>query len=165
MSYTKTNWVNGTTPANETNMNKIEDELETLDTTTTELDTEINTINDKIAGTVLYENETGTTGNIVLSNDISNYKRIKMYGYVVYSVSNVKSNFGKEYLINSGVTNYTLTETCYNGQAHTLIVCQLNIISGTNLTRGTCILLQIGETPRRTTDGVAYITKIVGFED
>lgn len=29
-SYTKTNWVNGTTPANATNMNKIEDALEQL---------------------------------------------------------------------------------------------------------------------------------------
>ena len=29
-SYTKTNWVNGTTPANATNMNKIEDALEEL---------------------------------------------------------------------------------------------------------------------------------------
>lgn len=32
MAYTKTNWVNGTTPANDTNMNKIENELESLDT-------------------------------------------------------------------------------------------------------------------------------------
>lgn len=31
MSYTKTEWVNGTTPVNEDNMNKIEDELEALD--------------------------------------------------------------------------------------------------------------------------------------
>lgn len=32
MSYTKTNWVNGTTPVNDTNMNKIENALENLDT-------------------------------------------------------------------------------------------------------------------------------------
>ena len=31
MAYTKTNWVNGTTPINETNLNKIEDELVTLE--------------------------------------------------------------------------------------------------------------------------------------
>lgn len=32
MAYTKTNWVNGTTPLNDTNMNKIENALENLDT-------------------------------------------------------------------------------------------------------------------------------------
>lgn len=32
MAYTKTNWVNGTTPLNDKNMNKIENELENLDT-------------------------------------------------------------------------------------------------------------------------------------
>lgn len=32
MAYTKTNWVNGTTPVNDTNMNKIENALENLDT-------------------------------------------------------------------------------------------------------------------------------------
>ena len=31
MAYTKTNWVNNTTPINATNLNKIEDELEILD--------------------------------------------------------------------------------------------------------------------------------------
>lgn len=38
MSYTKTNWQNGVTPINETNMNKIEDELYTLDGAVTTLD-------------------------------------------------------------------------------------------------------------------------------
>lgn len=32
MAYTKTNWVNGTTPLNDKNMNKIENALENLDT-------------------------------------------------------------------------------------------------------------------------------------
>lgn len=32
MSYVKTNWVNNTTPINADNLNKIENELETLDT-------------------------------------------------------------------------------------------------------------------------------------
>lgn len=31
MAYSKTNWVNGQTPINQSNLNKIEDELETLD--------------------------------------------------------------------------------------------------------------------------------------
>ena len=31
MAYTKTNWVNGTTPLNDKNMNKIENELSDLD--------------------------------------------------------------------------------------------------------------------------------------
>lgn len=31
MAYTKTNWVNGQTPINETNLNKIENELESLE--------------------------------------------------------------------------------------------------------------------------------------
>lgn len=34
MSYTKTNWVNGSTPVNESNLNKIENQLEKLSQTT-----------------------------------------------------------------------------------------------------------------------------------
>lgn len=37
MAYTKTNWVNGTTPINATNLNHIEDGIEAVDTTTTML--------------------------------------------------------------------------------------------------------------------------------
>lgn len=41
MAYTKTNWVNGITPLNDKNMNKIENALENLDTNMNKIENEL----------------------------------------------------------------------------------------------------------------------------
>lgn len=59
----KINFVNGSQPAiNDTNLNKLQTNVE-------------NAIN----GTVLYENEQGTQGDIQLSDSYNNYKKFDMY--------------------------------------------------------------------------------------
>ena len=81
MAYTKTNWVNGTTPLNDKNMNKIENALENLDTnmnkkanssdvyTKTEIDTKLNTKQEKLtAGTGIE-----ITGENIINNIQANY--------------------------------------------------------------------------------------------
>ena len=88
MAYTKTNWVNGTTPLNDKNMNKIENELENLDTNMnkkanssdvynkTEIDTKINSKQDKlIAGTGIEITDKNTINNI---NENYSTKEVKI---------------------------------------------------------------------------------------
>lgn len=59
----KINFVNGSQPAiNDTNLNKLQTNIE-------------NAIN----GTVLYENEQGTQGDIQLSDSYNNYKKFDIY--------------------------------------------------------------------------------------
>lgn len=148
MAYSKTNWVNGTTPANATNMNKIETELETLD--------------NGIIGTTLYNNSTGTTSSITLSSSIANFSFIKIYGYFKYSTNNETAYFCREYEAING-QNYEVTGSVYSGTTNTFITSQINTITDTTVSRGTAILLKIGDGVERT-NGLVYITKIVGFE-
>lgn len=60
MAYSKTTWVNGQTPINDTNLNKIENELEALDTG-------LNTLSTTIAG----KQDKLTAGdNITIENNV-----------------------------------------------------------------------------------------------
>ena len=49
MAYTKTTWVNGTTPVDATNMNKIENGISTLDTGKLDKTAVVNTTTEAIA--------------------------------------------------------------------------------------------------------------------
>lgn len=44
MAYTKTNWVNNTTPINDTNLNHIEDGIEDIDGRLTNIESDIEDI-------------------------------------------------------------------------------------------------------------------------
>lgn len=59
----------GQTPLSCANLKKMENNTEKA----------INELKKEKDGTTLYENETGTTGNIVLSEKLSNYKYIKVF--------------------------------------------------------------------------------------
>lgn len=75
------NFENGVTPINDTNLNKIQADLQA----------EI----DKLKGVVLYEDTTGTTDNITLNDEIENYNYFEIESYVGYSSANVYTNTGK----------------------------------------------------------------------
>lgn len=93
MAYNKTVWVNDSTPAiNATNLNNIENGIETndtsigniseLETTATNLTSAINEIisnYQKLVPTVLYNNSSGTYGSITLSDSVANYSTIEIY--------------------------------------------------------------------------------------
>ena len=115
MAYSKTTWVNGQTPINDTNLNKIENELEALDTgkqNTLTAGTNITIENDVISATggagsggeslpvgtevdyygsvaqipdgwevsddIVYNNSTGTNGNITFNESISGASEIEI---------------------------------------------------------------------------------------
>lgn len=112
MAYTKTNWVNGTTPLNDKNMNKIENELENLDTnmnkkansadvyTKTEIDTKLNKKQEKlIAGTNItisnntisakaatYSNATSSADGLMSKGDKSKLDNILNLVYPIGSI-------------------------------------------------------------------------------
>lgn len=83
MAYTKTEWINGETPVSAENMNKIEEELYYLHNMAKEeakneySESQTSTYScdylNNLAGTILYKNDEGTTGNLTLLDDISNY--------------------------------------------------------------------------------------------
>lgn len=62
----------GQTPLSSANLKKMEENTEKA---INEVDTELN---NKINGTVLYENETGTAENITFANNLNVYKRLKI---------------------------------------------------------------------------------------
>ena len=88
MAYSKTIWVNGETAAGATNMNKIENELEALDTGKQDNLTAGTNItidqNNVISATgideivVLYNDTTGTNGNITFSSSITSANNIEI---------------------------------------------------------------------------------------
>ena len=66
MSYSKTTWQNGVTPINQTNLNKIENELESLD------NNKLNKSGDTITGTLIMDNQPikfNQNGNIFWKED------------------------------------------------------------------------------------------------
>ena len=88
MAYSKTIWVNGETAAGATNMNKIENELEALDTgkqnnLTAGDNISINE-NDEISvtginiPTVVYNNSSGNNGDVTFTESISGAKEIEI---------------------------------------------------------------------------------------
>jgi hypothetical protein len=68
MSYTKTNWINGETPINATNLNNIENGIK------------VNANNiENLKGYILYENVEGSKETITLNETSSNFKYIEIY--------------------------------------------------------------------------------------
>lgn len=103
MAYSKTTWINGTTPINATNLNHIEDgiasveseipEVKTTQTSSSTATYSCNYVND-VTGTIIYNNPSGATNNFQLTDSVANYKRID----IVYATND--GNIG--------------TKTCYN---------------------------------------------------
>lgn len=92
MAYTKTNWVNNTTPINATNLNKIENELEALDKDINYSTTE-QVIGTWITGKPLYRKvvHLGTlvsNNTIIVSSGLDSSTRVnKIYGYAIHTSS------------------------------------------------------------------------------
>lgn len=68
----------GNTPMSPENLNKMQTDMEKI-----------------LKGTILYEDETGTTGAIILSSAIENFAEIEVKSYVVYNEVKVHTTTGK----------------------------------------------------------------------
>lgn len=109
MAYTKTNWKNGTTPINETNLNKIENELATLDTATTDSGWKTATLTDDFKA----------------YNDIaSNTPRYRKIGKIVYLTGVISPASDNNTLNTSNTTAVLTMPSGYRPKINQTIVCQ-----------------------------------------
>ncbi len=119
----------------------------------------------KINGTTLYENSTGTTENITLNKDKSNFSIIKICGY--FKREDVVSKFCRDFIIDE-MNNYEISGVVRNGSARTYIVSEILTINESSLIRDTQFELGIADdsiaSTIRTTGKFIYITKIIGYE-
>ena len=115
----------------------------------------------KITSTVLYENSTGETGDITLSETAANFKKLEVqYNYNgICSSNTIENPNGKKMSLSVGfsVTQYNVARYQY----------RVISISETNITTDTAGYLSCSETGISgvsSTENKIYITKVVGYK-
>lgn len=116
-------------------------------------------IDRKIVGTVLYENKTGTTGNITLSDSVANYDYIEIQGTRLgtgmfssgrlYNVNGKTISIGTTYTDANDIYVYSKTITL-NAKKINVVRANLGFF---NSTRSQFV-----------TDDGNYITRVVGYK-
>lgn len=145
------NFENGVTPINDTNLNKMQTDLQQADK---DLQANIN----KLKGTALYEDETGTTGNITLNDEIENYNYYEIESYVGYSSANVYTTTGK---LPVATKSRIHINNLFIGTTGVQIYCKRVSISGTVLS-----VISDRTYSSAVTDGsYTYITKVIGYKE
>lgn len=146
----KINFVNKGQPAiNDTNLNKMQDNIEKA-----------------AEGTVLYENTSGTTGDITLSNDsFTNYKRIKVFGYYNYNKGEIKTNVEVEFQPNVSIRP-SIYGFVVGGATQYLFVQEYNLSSNKlSKYRSGFSTIKTNGYEVDSVNHYIYITKIIGFKD
>lgn len=147
----KINWINGQaggTPLSAENLNLMQDNAEDA------IDEVIDTIN----GTTLYDNSTGTTGDVTLSQSIANMKRLRISGFHVYS--DIAYHFCQEFdVILDGKTS--LFAKSQDGASNSYACTEVLTLNSTSITRGSQYLIPLNGNTR--IDTTIYITKVTGY--
>ena len=137
----------GDTPLSAENLKKMEDNAQEA----------INKVDEKLIGTVLYENATGTIGNITLSDSAANYDYIDFYckrSTHVYTVRTYNPN-----------GNTVSLSTNYCDGTYMYLYTKVITISGNVLT---VVRSNLGyfnnDSTHATSDDSNFITKIVGYK-
>lgn len=138
----------GTTPMSAENLKQMETNTENA----------INVVNNKLIGTVLYSDSTGTLGNITLSDSVTNYDYIEIQGRrkgMVYSSGKLyNANGNTIVLTSSNATN-----------EHIYLYSKPIQINGNTITAATAKLMYLnGQTQAFATDNDNYITRVVGYK-
>ena len=147
----KINWINGQaggTPLSAENLNQMQDNIEEA----------INEVDEKMQGTVLYSNETGTIGNITLSYSVANYDYIEIQGRrtaFIYSSGKIYNANGKTIVLTS--SNAT--------DDHIYLYTKVIQINGDTITAVRAKLMYLNsQTQTFATDNDNYITRVVGYK-
>lgn len=115
---------------------------------------------DFLNGTILYQNATGTAGNITLSDNVSNYRYLEIFGYDSLFYSNVYTkydlsmgqNINISHLSTNGGQNRLQTAIYeISGTSMTLKNAYMNVIFGTSINS-------------QKTNNEFNITKIIGYK-
>lgn len=120
-------------------------------------------LNEKIEGTVLYEDAEGTLGNVTLSETVANFKYIEIY-YKRASSSLVINGFTKLENPNGKSTNLVIVHTSSDTNVH-LLSKQITI-SGTTITSNIekQTTLFSGGSFTVMDSGIVCITKVIGYK-
>ena len=137
--------------------------LSTLEST---MQSNVNALQSKINGTVLYENSTGTTGAVTLSDSIADGDRIRISGYTSDTNHTVYFSQDLNVVLNEDMG---LLFKGFRGGLYDYIMEENIQLTSTGITRGvqhrTGFLAQTGEqTGMNVDDTLIYITKVVKFD-
>lgn len=122
-----------------------------------------------LIGTILYEDETGTTGDVSLSNNIINYSSFKVYGYYIHQGNTtIKTKFSKEFEVNSISDIIDFSGVVYSGESYTYFITENASVTGSTITRGSKWKSAFGVKEDsgswREKGEYVYITKVIGYE-
>ena len=110
----------------------------------------------EMKGTVLYENEEGTTGNVQLSDTTEKYEYLEVFWNLndtVYGSNKIEKPNKKVFQITTNTNPSNLTRAWSQG----------NTINGKIIERGECVFQDIGG--NRKTANFMKITKVIGYKD
>lgn len=113
-------------------------------------------------GTILYEKEQGTNSNFVLSDNSSNYSRLKVFGF--FRSSNFNRRFTQELEIGSGsnVNNLEIS-VIENSSLNATLVGTARVIFNGNQATITNNYTRVIDSSDTATDEI-HITKVVGYK-
>lgn len=155
------NGVSGNTPLNATNLNKIQDNVESaINEIQDNVEGAINEVQINLKGTILYKDATGTADALTLNDAIENFAYFEIESYVVYNGVKVYSNTGK--LPTSSKGRVHLNNMFIGLNKELQVFNKRLAISGTNLTINSdrCYKSVSDFEP----DGTyTFITKIIGY--
>lgn len=149
----KINFVNKGQPAiNDTNLNKMQDNIEKA-----------------LEGVVLYENASGSTGDITLSESAANFKYLEIF-YKRYSTAGEYGTPCKSEKVNNPNGKYAILNMNYSGGDILQISAEEVQINGTKITRYSDYLMlgvniTSGEIVQHEKTTHFLIEKVVGFKD
>lgn len=112
----------------------------------------------------LYKNEEGTAYDITLTKEVSNFKRIKIFGYATRSNENDYVYFSKEVSFPYLGACVSLDAVVYNGSTYTYLANEIIQIISNNVKRGKQYLVGMGPNPTRAEGQYIYITEITGVK-
>lgn len=162
----------GTTPLNAENLNQMQtnmenaipeviDNLESTSATDALSANQGKILKNLMEGTILYENEQGTNSDFVLSDNISNYSRLKVFGF--FRSSNFSRRFTQELEIGSGsnVNNLEIS-VIENSSLNATLVGTARVIFNGNQATITNNYTRVIDSSDTATDEI-HITKVVGY--
>lgn len=114
-----------------------------------------------LEGTVLYENSTGTSGTVTLSQNITNFKRIKISGF---ATQNNNFYFCQEFEVHVNEKTGLVFKT-YDSSTYYYMATESLTLNTNSITRGSQKIIGLSGGGNLINDeAIIYITKVVGYD-
>lgn len=115
-------------------------------------------LNEKVEGTVLYSNSTGTSGNVILSDSVANYD------YIEIQATRTLHTYSSGKLYNVNGKTITLTST-YTTDEHFYVYSKTMNVSGNTLTAVSSKMIYMNDSMTRyQVDNDNRIIRVVGYK-